>query len=59
MIDVTLPRPRLLIRRTDQAFTIRDGGITLFRFDFRSKDWCPHGTTTCAIDADDVAVSVQ
>ncbi|HEX5041458.1 MAG TPA: thrombospondin type 3 repeat-containing protein [Candidatus Polarisedimenticolaceae bacterium] len=51
----------VLIRRTDLPFTIRDGGTTVIRFDFRSKDWCPNDPlqTSCTLTADDVTVSIQ
>lgn len=60
-IDVTLPGARLLISQSDVPFTIRDGGITFVRFDFRSKDWCPNDAQhpPCLLTAADVTVSVQ
>jgi hypothetical protein len=60
-IQVTPVGSTVLIRRSDLPFTIRDGGTTFVRFDFRSTDWCPNDPdhTTCTLTADDVTVSIQ
>jgi hypothetical protein len=59
-IEVTLPGSTLVIQRTDQAFTIRDGGTTTLLFDFNSKAWCgPEHATACSIQPDDVLLKIQ
>ena len=60
-IEVTLPGATLAIQRTDQAFTIRDGGTTSLIFDFNSKAWClgPDHESACSIQPDDVLLKIQ
>ena len=60
-IEVTLPGSTLVIQRTDQAFTIRDGGTTTLLFDFNSKAWClgPGHESACSVQPDDVLLKIQ
>ena len=60
--QATPPGTTLVIERSELPFTVRDGGVTFIRFDFRSKDWCPNPLPegqTCTVTADDVTVSMQ
>jgi hypothetical protein len=58
-VVVTLPAGGAVIHRTDQAFTIREQGHTILLLDFRSNEWCGHGTMSCMLDPEDVVLTVQ
>ncbi len=60
-IEVTLPGSTLVIRRTDQPFTIREGGTTSLLFDFNSKAWClgPEHESACSVQPEDVLLKIQ
>jgi hypothetical protein len=58
-VEVTLPAGGAVIRRADQPLNIREQGRTVLTFDFKSNEWCGHGTTSCTLDPEDVVLTVQ
>ena len=59
-VEVTIPLAGIELGAEDLAFTIRQQALTIITLDFRSKEWCGHGTgTSCTLDPQDVTVTVQ